>query len=73
MNKYKAVIFICTILGMIEYTIAARYLPKWKKQACEFPALQNDQSHYTCDDNGDVKCLAGRTNILSQFIYVNVN
>lgn len=28
-------------------------------QACEIPASQNEQSHYTCDDNGDLKCLPG--------------
>lgn len=39
---------------------AARYVPKWKKQACEVPASQNEQSHYTCDDNGEVKCLPGK-------------
>lgn len=29
------------------------------RQACEIPASQNEQSHYTCDDNGDLKCLPG--------------
>ncbi|KAL0266773.1 UNVERIFIED_CONTAM: hypothetical protein PYX00_009227 [Menopon gallinae] len=38
-----------------------KYVPKWKKQACEIPALQNEHSHYTCDDNGEVKCLPGWT------------
>lgn len=47
------------ICCMISFTAAARYVPKWKKQACEVPASQNEQSHYTCDDNGDVKCLPG--------------
>lgn len=23
------------------------------------PSSQNEYSHYTCDDNGDVKCLPG--------------
>lgn len=47
------------ILCMAHLADAARYVPKWKKQACEVPASQNEQSHYTCDDNGDVKCLPG--------------
>lgn len=45
--------------SVVHQTTGARYVPKWKKQACEVPALQNEQSHYTCDDNGDVKCLPG--------------
>lgn len=54
------------IFYMIYLTSAARYGPKknvpnWKKQACEVPASQNEQSHYTCDDNGDVKCLPGKS------------
>lgn len=28
-------------------------------QACELPSSQNEYSHYTCDDNGDVKCKPG--------------
>lgn len=36
-----------------------RYVPKWKKQACEIPSAQNEHSHYICNDEGDVKCLAG--------------
>lgn len=36
-----------------------RYVPKWKKQACEIPSSQNEHSHYVCDDDGDVKCLPG--------------
>lgn len=28
-------------------------------QACEIPNEQTDQSHYTCDDNGEVKCVPG--------------
>ncbi|XP_058831374.1 delta-like protein 1 [Topomyia yanbarensis] len=40
---------------------AVRYVPKWKKQACELPSAQNEYSHYVCDDNGDVKCLPGWT------------
>lgn len=30
-------------------------------KACEAPASQNENSHYTCDDNGDIKCLPGWT------------
>lgn len=49
---------------------AARgYLPKWKKQACELSALQNENSHYTCNDNGDVKCSPGTCNRTPEIIY----
>lgn len=61
MNKNQALatvaLFLCVIV--MDVADAARYVPKWKKQACEVPASQNEQSHYTCDDNGDVKCLPG--------------
>lgn len=30
-------------------------------KACEAPASQNENSHYVCDDNGDIKCLSGWT------------
>ncbi|KAI4458908.1 notch ligand family member [Holotrichia oblita] len=30
-------------------------------QACEIPTSQNEHSHYTCDDDGEVKCLPGWT------------
>lgn len=30
-------------------------------KACEAPASQNENSHYVCDDNGDIKCLPGWT------------
>ncbi|XP_044748758.1 neurogenic locus protein delta [Coccinella septempunctata] len=39
----------------------SRYVPKWKKQACEIPASQNEHSHYICTDDGEVKCLPGWT------------
>lgn len=39
-----------------------------KNQACEVPASQNEQSHYTCDDNGDVKCLPGKIQPLIRFV-----
>ncbi|CAH1389799.1 unnamed protein product [Nezara viridula] len=52
----------CILLTLlVAVASAAKYLPKWKKQACEVPASQNQQSHYRCDDNGEVKCLAGWT------------
>nr|XP_018897458.1 PREDICTED: cell wall protein DAN4 [Bemisia tabaci] len=38
-----------------------KYIPKWKKQACEAPASLNSASHYECDDNGNVQCLPGWT------------
>ncbi|XP_026479763.1 delta-like protein C [Ctenocephalides felis] len=40
---------------------AVRYVPKWKKQACEVPASQNAHSHYVCDDDGELRCLPGWT------------
>nr|CAI5820918.1 unnamed protein product [Callosobruchus analis] len=40
---------------------AGRYVPKWKKQACEIPSSQTEHSHYICTDDGEVKCLAGWT------------
>ncbi|XP_063228860.1 neurogenic locus protein delta-like isoform X2 [Bacillus rossius redtenbacheri] len=53
-------IIICAALlpGVLP---ASRYVPKWKKQACEIPARENQNSHYVCTDNGDVKCLPGWT------------
>lgn len=61
-----ALLFLCaTVMDVAD---AARYVPKWKKQACEVPASQNEQSHYTCDDNGEVKCLLGKFEPLIQFI-----
>ncbi|XKL61856.1 hypothetical protein PGB90_001689 [Kerria lacca] len=56
---------IFTLFFLIEYISytdgGTKYVPKWKKQACEAPASQNENSHYTCDDNGDIKCLPGWT------------
>nr|CAD7402985.1 unnamed protein product [Timema poppensis] len=51
-------ILICIVV-VIPFSLAARFVPKWKKQACEIPASQNEHSHYVCTDNGDVKCLPG--------------
>nr|CAD7394575.1 unnamed protein product [Timema cristinae] len=51
-------ILICIVV-VIPFSSAARFVPKWKKQACEIPASQNEHSHYVCTDNGDVKCLPG--------------
>lgn len=60
MNQQQTILTIfLLIFCVIDLTTAVRYVPKWKKQACEVPASQNDQSHYTCDDNGEVKCLPG--------------
>ncbi|KAK2582469.1 hypothetical protein KPH14_004775 [Odynerus spinipes] len=39
----------------------SRYVPKWKKQACEIPAARHPNSHYICDEAGEVKCLPGWT------------
>lgn len=47
----------------------SRYVPKWKKQACEIPATQLPNSHYTCDEAGEVKCLPGKSRrIIGPFI-----
>lgn len=60
MNKHQILATVALIIFCsAHFTDAARYVPKWKKQACEVPASQNEQSHYTCDDNGEVKCLPG--------------
>ncbi|CAD6202060.1 GSCOCG00002924001-RA-CDS, partial [Cotesia congregata] len=50
-------------LGALPSGFAAgpRYVPKWKKQACEIPAAQHPGSHYVCDEAGEVKCLPGWT------------
>lgn len=61
MNTNQALASVALIVFCIAHIAdAARYVPKWKKQACEVPASQNEQSHYTCDDNGEVKCLPGK-------------
>ncbi|XP_026741553.1 delta-like protein B [Trichoplusia ni] len=49
------VIVVCCVSGVLP----ARHLPKWKKQACELPAVQSEHSHYVCDDKGEPKCLPG--------------
>lgn len=70
MDQHRTFVVIAiTIISTIHATTAARYVPKWKKQACEIPALQNEQSHYTCDDNGDVKCLPGVYRIRLYFFF----
>lgn len=68
--NHKPLIWIGLVFALVECISAARsgYLPKWKKQACELSALQNDNSHYTCNDNGDVKCIAGNQQCLLEFI-----
>ncbi|KAK9295054.1 hypothetical protein QLX08_010531 [Tetragonisca angustula] len=50
-------------IGVLPLGFAAgpRYVPKWKKQACEIPASQHPNSHYVCDEAGEVKCLPGWT------------
>ncbi|XP_001866027.2 delta-like protein 1 [Culex quinquefasciatus] len=67
-NCYYQIIVVATVgigCGLLSWypapTDAVRYVPKWKKQACEIPSSQNEYSHYVCDDNGDVKCLPGWT------------
>lgn len=44
---------------LIFFFLQLRYVPKWKKQACEAPATQHPGSHYVCDEAGEVKCLPG--------------
>lgn len=63
MNSNQALATVALLIFLaVHFTDAARYVPKWKKQACEVPASQNEQSHYTCDDNGELKCLPGKLN-----------
>ncbi|XP_047366553.1 delta-like protein 1 [Vespa velutina] len=61
----NGIIIGTTIFGLVTlpYGFAAgpRYVPKWKKQACEIPASQHPNSHYVCDEAGEVKCLLGWT------------
>lgn len=73
MNRYQAqcavfLLFFC----IINLTNSVRFVPKWKKQACEVPASQNDESHYTCTDNGEVKCLPGEFQPICNFILYNL-
>ncbi|KAF5294553.1 hypothetical protein FQR65_LT10745 [Abscondita terminalis] len=56
----EKILIIC-FLVVIPSVLTARYVPKWKKQACEIPTSQNEHSHYICDDDGEVKCLPGWT------------
>ncbi|XP_046431135.1 delta-like protein C isoform X1 [Neodiprion pinetum] len=51
--------FGITLLPVSLVSGTSRYVPKWKKQACEIPASQHPNSHYVCDEAGDVKCLPG--------------
>ncbi|XP_037918236.1 delta-like protein 4 [Hermetia illucens] len=54
-----AVLLIAYISNFADGGLRSKQVPKWKKQACEFPSYQNEQSHYVCDSTGDVKCLPG--------------
>ncbi|XP_015605587.1 delta-like protein 4 [Cephus cinctus] len=60
-----AIIRFVPIFGLtflpIGFTAGPRYVPKWKQQACEVPASQHPNSHYVCDEAGEVKCLPGWT------------
>ncbi|KAK6621154.1 hypothetical protein RUM43_011460 [Polyplax serrata] len=62
-HQIRRAFLLLSFFCVINLTDSARskYVPKWKKQACEIPALQNEHSHYTCGDNGEVKCLPGWT------------
>ncbi|XP_030378339.1 delta-like protein 1 [Scaptodrosophila lebanonensis] len=35
------------------------HIPLWKQRACEKPQKYKANSHYICDEKGDVKCLPG--------------
>ncbi|XP_033209805.1 delta-like protein C [Belonocnema kinseyi] len=56
---------LAAVLGLsllpIGFAAGPRYVPKWKKQACEIPATQHPNSHYVCDEAGEVKCIQGWT------------
>ncbi|KAF5291031.1 hypothetical protein FQA39_LY14464 [Lamprigera yunnana] len=56
----EKLVIVCIAI-IIPCALSARYVPKWKKQACEIPTSQNEHSHYVCDDDGEVKCLPGWT------------
>ncbi|KAK0077480.1 hypothetical protein PV325_003917 [Microctonus aethiopoides] len=60
-----AAVGLATVFGFgampIGLAAGPRYVPKWKKQACEIPAAQHPRSHYVCDEAGEVKCLSGWT------------
>ncbi|XP_050537689.1 delta-like protein 1 isoform X2 [Daktulosphaira vitifoliae] len=58
-RKTLAILFTLCTFGISSILAVSKNIPKWKKQACEAPATQNESSHYTCDDNGDMKCLPG--------------
>ncbi|CAH1371141.1 unnamed protein product [Tenebrio molitor] len=58
MDRFLGIVVICVVVPCV---LPARYVPKWKKQACEIPTSQNEHSHYVCDDDGEVKCLPGWT------------
>ncbi|KAK9870870.1 hypothetical protein WA026_009828 [Henosepilachna vigintioctopunctata] len=51
-SVFLSFLIVCEVNG-------ARFVPKWKKQACEIPASQNEHSHYVCTDDGELKCLPG--------------
>nr|NP_001229927.2 uncharacterized protein LOC411317 precursor [Apis mellifera] len=56
-----AILGIGGALPFASLATGPRYVPKWKKQACEIPASQHPNSHYVCDEAGEVKCLPGWT------------
>jgi len=61
MNKLPSLFIAAIIFILFPTVFSARFVPKWKKQACEIPASQNEHSHYICTDDGEVKCLPGWT------------
>ncbi|XP_073828408.1 C901 [Musca autumnalis] len=65
MSKSTEVLFlaILAILMPIVQNYDTKYtkanVPLWKQRACEKAQKQKANSHYICDDKGDVKCLPG--------------
>ncbi|CAH0560918.1 unnamed protein product [Brassicogethes aeneus] len=59
MDKVWFSLFVLFVL--VPCVLPARYVPKWKKQACEIPSSQTEHSHYICTDDGEIKCLPGWT------------
>ncbi|XP_059482872.1 neurogenic locus protein delta-like [Neocloeon triangulifer] len=56
------VISAIVLCVLVPEVVPTRTIPKWKKQACELPATQQDSnSHYTCDESGEMLCLTGWT------------
>ncbi|KAH1022244.1 hypothetical protein HUJ04_011668 [Dendroctonus ponderosae] len=55
MDKFLYWVALC----VLPTVFCGKYVPKWKKQACELPSSHSEYSHYICSDDGEVKCLPG--------------